>query len=88
MPKKNKLKGIGITKKEAEDLFSPENMNELLNEFIKIKSTELRKSNMAFDELLSRVPASTIREICYELKERKISEKNLTDSVCTTTLSN
>ena len=51
--------------KWAREAFSLAHTQEMCN---------LRESNMAFDELLSRVPKSIIREAFYELKERKISE--------------
>lgn len=41
--------------------------------------SELRKSNMAFDELLSKTPIENIKQAFYELKEFKLDKIGDTD---------
>ncbi len=56
------------------DKFSWKESYELMSQSHTFKMLELRESNMAFDELLSRMPTEKIREAFYELKELKISK--------------
>ena len=58
-----------------EDAVPKENFSELYSHMHTLAMIELRESNMAFDELLERVPTNIIRQAFYELKEIKLQNK-------------